>query len=247
MHMQAEENRKAGKLYKKTASNMLWDYYPEMPISQHENMLAIGNYRQLEGFVEAEEYIMAAVDAVASWLKTNGIYLPKNIDQIVLFSDEPDAELAEYRDLCDIAHFANGEKGELAIEAVRAIHDLWVMHLTDHFFIEAEAYKLYRFMPLELVGYERVEYFHRTFLEPLLFTLNLSVDNVYVERVYASLQDVVFAQNGVRDKKSLCTMITGLDYYAMEYGIKHALEQDDRLVAKIAAQVIERNPVLRGE
>ena len=242
-----ERVTRAGKLYKKTASQMLWNYYPEMPIAQHENMLAIGNYRQLEGFVEAEEYLKTATDAIRIELDSNGIYLPSNLDRIVLFSDDPDAELAEARSLCDIAHLTNGEKGDIALEAVKAVHDLWVMHFADHFFISSEAHKLYRFMPLELVGYERVEYFYHTFVEPLLSTLHLSVDNVYIERAYTRLQDAAFAQNNVRDKRSLCAMISGLDYHAMEYGIKHVLETDERNVAKIAAQIIERNPVLRGE
>ena len=247
--MQQEKKRRAGWLYKQTASRLLWRYYPEMLVGQHTHLLEVGDYDQLEGFVEVEEYLKVVADVVKDRLTEIGISLPSNFEDVVLFAEDPGAELNEARSLCAIAHLTSGEKGEFALEIVKAVHELWVASFTDHFFVKDESYKLYRFMPLELIGFERVEYFHYIYASPLFSALGLDVDNIYIERAYDHLQDAALFDGAVRirDKESLCAVIANLDYDPLAPGIQAILKKEPRLVAKIAAQVIGHNPVLRGE
>lgn len=247
--MEQKEKRRAGGLYKQTASRLLWYYYPEMSVEQHMHLLEVGDYDQLEGFVEIEEYLKVVAGVVKDRLTEIGISLPNNFEDLILFAEDPSTALNGARSLCSIIHLTNGEKGEFALEVAKAIHELWVADFTDRFFVKAESHKLYRFMPLELIGFERVEYFHYVYASPLFSALGLDVDNIYIERAYDRLQDTVLFDGAVRvrDKASLCAIITHLDYDPLAPGIQDVLKKDSRLVAKIAAQVIEHNPVLRGE
>lgn len=241
----SEVVKTAGKLYKKTASRILWSRYPIMPPEQQEHLIKTGDYEQLEQFVNAEECLTVVAETIRDELANVGIYLPKETNQIVLFSDDPDEELKESRNLCDIARLTNGEKAEMLIEACKIAHDLWVASSADRFFVPSEQHKRYRFMQFELIGYARIGHYYQVYIEPLANVLHLSVDSVYIERVYSRLQDAFFSREGIRNKETLCNVISASRNIPPT--IREALEGDPVAVAHIATEILELNPVLRGE
>lgn len=119
-----------------------------MPTEQHVRLLEVGDYDQLEGFVEVEEYLKIVAGVVKDRLTKIGISLPSIFEDVVLFAEDFCTKLDKARSLCAIAHLTNGEKGEFALGIVKAVHELWAADFTDHFFIKNESHKLYRFMPL---------------------------------------------------------------------------------------------------
>jgi hypothetical protein len=237
-------NRTAGTLYLKTASEMLFNYYPDMKREKRNCLLETADYDRLEGFVEAEEYLMVTAEALSTTLWNYGICLPDNLTEAVLFSTDPDEDLKEALCLCKAYHFNNGEKGQIAYAVIKEVHNLWVWNFQDHFFIKQFESGVYRFMPLELVGYKRCEYYYNTFLKPLFTALGLKADGTYVWRAYTTAQDIFLVDNKIRDKATLSDAIFNIDE-PITPGIKHALEHNSDALARVLKQVIEHNPVLR--
>lgn len=233
-----------GWIYRKVASNLLWEHYFELSSYEHDRELE-KSYDELEEKLGIEEYLVVAASALNDEISGSWTSLPENIYDIMLYDDNPDLRLAEVRHDMDFAHITNGEKGEIVLEVIRAVHDRWVKNSTEEFWLIP--HEMYRFMPLELIGHDRVIYYRDTYLEPLLSCLHLSVDNTYVERAYDCAQRVFFAQEGIKNRATLCSAIMNTDYYSLAESIKSTLEVDPTVVSKIANQVIEENPVLKGE
>lgn len=235
---------KAGKIFKETAELVLRTEYPEMAIEQREKLTNEADFARLDAFTEAGEYFTVAIEALKNELDSLGIYLPSAIEEAVFYSEEPDADLAGKLGFCDFTYFVdNGEKSAIILEIIRAIHDHWVARSTDEFFREAE--KFYCFMPLELVGFERVKYFHEAFVEPVLSLLHLSVDSICIERAYNDLQEAFITQEGIWDEDALYETISDLDYCCLSPSIVTVLESDGGIVEDIISQIITRNEILQ--
>lgn len=238
---------KAGKIYKKMAGNILLNECPMMSVSQYKRLIDGGDFYKLENATGGlEDYARVIASAFKDRLSSPGIYIPKHLDTIILQSEDPDADLFETRDHCDLARFTNGEKGDIALEIIRAIHDLWVEKNRERFFVESEAYQLYRFMPLELIGFDRVYYYYRMYLEPLFAVLHLRVDSCYIERAYALIQDTYFIQEAILNRDTLCNALRCLKYDSMSPIIREKMQSEDA-ISWVAAQIIDQNPVLCGE
>lgn len=236
---QKQQKKRAGKLYLEAAGLILYYVHPEMPSRRRENILRARCYDQMESLTGVGDYILAAVDAVKSELDDSGIFLPGNINHVACFDDDPDVALEESRILCDIARFTENEKARLALKAARAVHNLWVINSAGRF--GKNPNELHCFMPLELIGYARVEFIIDTFVEPLLATLNLATDSSEVEYVYEILQREFLEQNDIKDEKTLCQAIPELDYYVLSPYIRDMFKEDKILVKNVAVQIIEHN------
>lgn len=233
---------RAGKIYRKTAEMVLETEFPEVSIEQRERLIEAADYKRLEAMTNVGDYFKVAIEALRTELDGLGIYLPSAMEEIVLYSETPDRDMANASFY--YFNYYSGEKAEIILEIIRAVHNYWVSQSTVKFFNESKTEEFYRFMPIELVGIERVKYFYSAFVEPVVSLLGLTVGSSCLERAYETMQEYYLLQEGILDEDTLCDALARMDYYALAPSIENILESDGGIVADIAAQIRRYNPVL---
>ncbi len=232
---------KAGKIYLKVAANFIFEDLPGMSEGYYKRLLDKGNYYDLETKLSLESYLRAMAAAFSDRVSRPIVSIPCHLDTIILESDDPDEDLRDLRGMFYAARITNGEKGEIALDIIEALHNLWVVRNKEHFHNGRESRERFRFMPLELIGIDRVLWYYQRFLEPLLSVVHLTVDASYIERGYIVRQETFFLEHGIRERDTLRLVLARLDYGVDE--INTAMRQPETIAA-VTAQVISQNQVL---
>ena len=237
-------NQIAGALYKTTAKGLLWKYYDNS--TANWRLLEFGDFKEIEKFVEAEEYLETVATATKQVMTNYGVKLPEDLGDLILHDETTRYTLSNYRVQCEECHLNQKEKGYLAFYVASAVHDLWVWNFSEHFFIPKYNNGLYRFMPLELAGRERFDYFYRIYVEPLFRELCINASATFLKRAYDYQQNLYFDEYGIRDKNTLREVVIKMEYEPMASGIKKAIRKNPDISGRVVRQIIEHSPVLYG-
>ena len=240
------KTRNSGKAHLKAATELLYQYYPDMDEEERNQLLATKDYDRLEGHVGAEEYLRVSADTLSILLSDFGVELPKSFTNIILHDDRPEETLKEAKKLCQELKWNNGEKGGVATAIVSNVHDLWVWNFADHFFIKDRLHKNYRFMPFELVGLDELSRYFETYVEPVMSVLFPGVCIDYVERHYACMQDGYLVRHDIHNKESLIKALgENVDCDAWNPYLRKNIREDSEIQSRLADQIIAHNPVLQ--
>lgn len=236
----------AGELYKATARQLLSQYHRNLTREQLDQKLQESDFIKLESCVGAAEHLTVMAETLSRILGDIDVVLPENFTEIVLFGVCPSIALAESARLCDTRRLNNGERGLLAFRVIEKLHTTWAWDFRDHFFMGQFAAALYQFAPIELIGYERYEYYYRTYVKPTLTLLHLDADFEFIKRAYETRQDKYLETYHIRDEATLLDTVKVMEYKRMSPGIKHALQTDPAVAKEMARQILAKNPVLFG-
>lgn len=240
------KTRNSGKAHLKSATELLYQYYPDMEEGKRQALLDSRDYDRLEGHVGVEEYLRVSADTLSVLLSDFGVDLPKNFTEIILHDDHPEETLKEERKLCQELKWNNGEKGGVALAIVSNVHDLWVWNFADHFFIKDRLHKNYRFMPFELVGLDELSRYFENYVEPVMSVLFPGVCIDYVERHYACMQDGYLVRHDIHNKESLIKALgENVDCDAWNPYLRQHIREDETIKNRLAEQIILHNPVLQ--
>ena len=232
----------AGTLYKLTAKELLNKYYDNN--IRNLMLLEIGNFKEIEKYVEAEEYLGFVADATKKIMANYGVNLPEDLTDIILHDEYPKYSLANYRTQCEGCRLNQKEKGYIAFYVTSQVHDLWVWNFSEHFFSPKEINAIYRFMPLELAGRDIFEQQYRIYVEPLFRELCINTNATFKRRAYDYQQNLFFDEYGVRDIMTLRNAVTKMEYEAMPDGVRRAIRKNPDIMSRLVRQIIEHSPVL---
>lgn len=236
-----KDSSKAGKIYLKIAANCVFEIIPNHSEGYYERLLDRADFYSLEFKLKLESYIRNMTSAFREVMTRPIGNIPQDLETILLKSDDPSADLRDLRNLFNSANLTNGYKGEIALEIIRPLHNLWVVKNKEDFFSLVESRERFRFMPLELIGIDRVLWYYQRFLEPFFSVIHLTVDASYIERSYIVLQETFFLARVIRDRETLREALLRLDYGTDK--ITTAM-RDPETISAVAAQIIAENPVL---
>lgn len=240
--------------YYQVAKNALMNW-EQLPEEDAEKVVRTSSMKELEARVGAKPSIEAGIEGIYEYLKSNGIEVDSKIKYAVdtevyslqgMEEDRTD-HIIDYdhvgynyglRQLSEAAR-PLGNRNELAIAALSAIHDNWVEKNGKKFFARDSKFQ---HMPLELIGWEEAKK-DLLFITPVLDYLGVSMDDQQLQQAYNDRVAKFLEEKNIRSDEDLQQAIsTGAEFYPAlrwQRDITGALSQPE-ISSKILAQIKER-------
>lgn len=230
--------QKIGKVYENIASECLRNWYPDMSASERRALLQRGDFEEIEALIGAKESIEEAAHAIRRALEKADLFLPLDFVDVVLWSDEPNTALNDARYKILTRGLSDEAKAEIAMSAIEAVHDSWVICNSEKFFDEERKDKRYMFLRTEMIGVDEAmkDYI---FVEPIMIMLCIPPERQFLSRAYAKKRRICRQIYGLT-KEMLPFYISRADYPPLTGSIAAAMS-DPTTAAEIADQVIQHS------
>ncbi|MBR2836747.1 hypothetical protein IKE79_00120 [Candidatus Saccharibacteria bacterium] len=232
---------KVGLVYSRIASRVLAKHYPQMTANERRELLENGTLGEIEAMVDTREAISVAVHAIRRqlevWTLGNGIYLPNNLVNIILTSQEPNEELADTTRYIARRGVSSVRKGEIAYRTLEALHDWRVQRSAKRFFDGRYADKKYWFLPSQMIGFSNLleEYIY---CEDILAVLTLRPETWDIEMSYEEEQKHFLQLAGGDDLADMAEFVQNMGYAAQPVGVIASIRADPDLAREVARQAM---------
>ncbi|MBQ6375856.1 hypothetical protein IJJ37_02930 [Candidatus Saccharibacteria bacterium] len=227
-----------GRIYLNVAKKLLESNYSEMYELQRDRLLSRADLSELDAYVEAKRPLENACFAIRNELEVCETYLPQDFATIIIHSDVPAEELAAVIEVIKDKGFTETGKAKIALAALFAIHDGWVMDYTGNarFFDQSGADKRYLVLQSELIGFDALMEKY-LFIENILEILGLSPKNRHsLEQVYNERRAGFKQYFEIKNTYDLASFIRRANYFALSDSVATAMK-DPITAETIARQV----------
>lgn len=234
---------KVGKIYAEIARGYFAEQYTGSILEENrEALLLNGSFgdvdKELRLKSSIEDTIQALHDALYEHTQS---CLPANFSEIVLFSQ---ANNIEYISAL-ISKLEEDEKGQIVVKMLEAVHNRWIISNPKKFFQKKCLDEQFRFMPIQLIGYEEAKK-DFVIVRPILKAIGLwprserYIRRAFRQEEYRFLKETyqIFSLEKLEDfiKYGEATKLAG--------NIRDILRSDESTRRRIAEQLLANNPNL---
>ena len=236
-------NMQASQTYLNAAWYLFRDECPEMTKIEINKILARGDIDEVESYIHLDDLFRVGVEGMKSLLEKDGIIVPDNLLEILLFSESPRKDVEDFTFVLKQhgysepdskqPNYARHRVAEIAIQVLREMHNEWIKLNSKAFFDLCRKAQRYRFMPFELIGSEAALRYRAVFDE-IAMVLGLKVHTEQLRSLYWQMQREFCNKNALYANGDLPDFLRRTDYYSSVPDVRDAIRRNPRIAIQMA-------------